>query len=92
MKEKKKIEFKHDNFTLVTEEEIENFLMENLGWTKKKEYKEPETTKEKKEEVKKEENKEEKKEEKKEETKKEEDKAIKDKDKKEDNDKIQSDL
>ena len=92
MKEKKKIEFKHDNFTLVTEEEIENFLMENLGWTKKKEYKEPETTKEKKEEVKKEENKEEKKEEKKEETKKEEDKAINDKDKKEDNDKIQSDL
>ena len=87
MKEKKKIEFKHDNFTLVTEEEIENFLMENLGWTKKKEYKEPETTKEKKEEVKKEENKEEKKEEKKEE-----DKAINDKDKKEDNDKIQSDL
>jgi len=37
--EKKKIELKSENFTNITEAEVENFLMENLGWTQKKEYK-----------------------------------------------------
>ena len=40
MEEKKKIELENKNFTTITEEEIENFLMENLKWDKKKEYKE----------------------------------------------------
>ena len=39
-KKKKKIELENKNFTTITEEEIENFLMENLKWEKKKEYKE----------------------------------------------------
>ena len=41
LEEKKKIEFRPSNFTNTTEEEVENFLMQNLGWKEKKEYKEP---------------------------------------------------
>ena len=52
MEEKKKIELVHKNFTIITEEEIENFLVENLKWEKKKEYKKEEE----KAEIKKEEN------------------------------------
>ena len=41
LEEKKKIEFRPSNFTNTTEDEVENFLMQNLGWKEKKEYKEP---------------------------------------------------
>ena len=69
MSEKKKIELQ-SNFTTITEEEVENFLMENLGWKQKKEYKEPKEKKDVKIEEKKEKKKEEKKDDKKEEDKK----------------------
>ena len=79
LEEKKKIELK-SNFTSITEEEVENFLMENLGWKQKKEYKEDTiNTNEKKEETK---------EEKIEEPK---EKENKDKDKKENKDKDNED-
>ena len=100
MPEKKKVELKSENFTLITEEEVENFLMKNLGWTQKKEYKKEEKMEEKKEEKK--EIKEEKKEEIKEEKKINENKEeIKKEEKNEktninnnkaENDKIQTDL
>ena len=61
MPEKKKIELKYENFTLITEEEVENFLIENLLWTKKKESKEHQEKKEEKKEHIKEEIKDEKK-------------------------------
>lgn len=94
MEEKKKIELTSENFTTITEEEVENFLIKNLGWADKKENKEnkePQTNKDEKNE-KKEEIKVEKKSENKEEIKKEENKDKNDKDKKEDNDKKTSDL
>ena len=91
LEEKKKIEFKPDNFTTTTEEELENFLMKNLGWKEKKEYKEPEI---KKEEIIKEEKKDEKKEENKEGKKDEDKKNVQDKekDKKEEDKKVNTDL
>lgn len=90
MPEKKKVELKHENFTLITEEEVENFLIENLKWTKKKEYKENKVNKEEnKEEIK-----EEKEKEKKEEIQKEENKenVSLNKDNKGEKEKIQTDL
>ena len=90
MPKKKKVELKYENFTLITEEEVENFLIENLKWTKKKEYKENNVYKEEK----KEEIKEEKKTEKKEENQKEQnkEKVNVNMDKKEEKEKIQTDL
>ena len=44
MENKTKIEFEYKNFTLITEEEIENFLVQNLKWPKKKEYKKEKIT------------------------------------------------
>ena len=85
MPEKKKVELKYENFTLITEEEVENFLIENLKWTKKKEYMDKKA--EKKEEIK-----EEKVKENKEEIKKEEKKEKANVDNKGNNDKIQTDL
>ena len=85
MPEKKKVELKYENFTLITEEEVENFLIENLKWTKKKEYMDKKA--EKKEEIK-----EEKVKENKEEIKKEEKKEKVNVDNKGNNDKIQTDL
>ena len=85
MSEKKKVELKYENFTLITEEEVENFLIENLKWTKKKEYMDKKA--EKKEEIK-----EEKVKENKEEIQKEEKKEKVNVDNKGNNDKIQTDL
>ena len=85
MPEKKKVELKYENFTLITEEEVENFLIENLKWTKKKEYMDKKA--EKKEEIK-----EEKVKENKEEIQKEEKKEKANVDNKGNNDKIQTDL
>ena len=85
MPEKKKVELKYENFTLITEEEVENFLIENLKWTKKKEYMDKKA--EKKEEIK-----EEKVKENKEEIKKEEKKEKANVDNKGNSDKIQTDL
>ena len=85
MPEKKKVELKYENFTLITEEEVENFLIENLKWTKKKEYMDKKA--EKKEEIK-----EEKVKENKEEIQKEEKKEKVNVDNKGNNDKIQTDL
>ena len=85
MPEKKKVELKYENFTLITEEEVENFLIENLKWTKKKEYMDKKA--EKKEEIKEEIVKENK-----EEIKKEEKKEKANVDNKGNNDKIQTDL
>ena len=36
MKEKKQIRLNHKNFTMITEEEVEDFLYENLDWGKRK--------------------------------------------------------
>ena len=44
MENKTKIELEYKNFTLITEEEIENFLVQNLKWPKKKEYKKEKIT------------------------------------------------
>ena len=59
LEEKKKIELKSENFTNITEAEVENFLIENLGWKEKKEKEDSKgTIEEKKEEIKDEKNKE----------------------------------
>ena len=88
MEEKQKIELNSENFTLITEEEVENFLIKNLGWNEKKENKEPQINKnEKKEEIK-----EEKKKENKDEIKNEDNKEKTGKDKKEDDEKKTTDL
>ena len=85
LSEKKKIELKSDNFTNITESEVENFLMENLGWTQKKENKESKAKEvEQKEEIKDEKIKENK------DAKKEEKKGL-DKDKKDKNSKVEED-
>ena len=77
LEEKKKIELKSENFTNITEAEVENFLIENLGWKEKKEKEEIKVNIDgKKEEIKEEKNKENK------ENKKEEDKDKKDKEEK----------
>ena len=60
MSEKKVIKLNHQNFTLITEGDVEGFLTENLNWEKNEEKKEE--IKEEIKESKKEENKEEKKE------------------------------
>ena len=92
MPEKKKIELKYENFTLITEEEVENFLIENLLWTKKEESKEHQEKKEEKKEHIKEEIKDEKKTENKEKKNEKVNGNIDNKEEKDTKEKIQTDL
>ena len=56
MKEKKKIRLDHQNFTIITEEEVEDFLYEKLDWGKREKKEKMKDKKENKKEDKKAEN------------------------------------